>query len=93
MSIRKYEFTGETKEFNGIFLRKIKRIRDGIIGGWIEKESNLSHFGNAWVHGDAWVFGNAQVYGDALICGNARVFGDAQVSKRKKSFEYEDIIL
>ena len=48
---RKYEFTGETK--NG--LRQIRRISNGVVGGWIEKESNLSHENDAWVYGDAWV--------------------------------------
>ena len=29
------------------------------LGGWIEKESNLSQDGDAWVCGDARVYGNA----------------------------------
>lgn len=57
----KFEFTGEVKMEFGITLKRIKRISDGVIGGWIEKEINLSTFGNAWVSGDAQVFGNARV--------------------------------
>ena len=55
----------------------------GDVGGWIEKESNLSD--DAWVYGDARVSGNAEVsgdarvYGDALVSGNAEVSGNAQV--------------
>jgi carbonic anhydrase/acetyltransferase-like protein (isoleucine patch superfamily) len=70
----------------GITLKRIRRISDGEVGGWIEKESNLSMFGNAWVsdnawvYGDAWVYGNARVYGDARVSDNARVYGDARVS-------------
>ena len=62
-----YELTNETKEIGGITLRRIRALRDipsrrvkaGDLGGWIEKEDNLSH------SGDAWVGGNAQVSGDA----------------------------
>ena len=52
--------------------RKIKHADVGDLGGYIEKEDNLS--------GDAWVYGNAQVCGDAKMSGNAWVSGDAKVS-------------
>ena len=58
----------------------------GELGGYVEKESNLGHDGNAWVCDNAWVYGDAQVSGDALVYDNARVYdnawvyGDAQVS-------------
>lgn len=58
--------------------RKIKYADIGDLGGYIEKEDNLS--GNAWVFGDAQVFGNAQVYGYARVSGDARVSGYARVS-------------
>ena len=45
--------------------RKIKYADIGDLGGYIEKEDNLS--GNAWVFGDARVSGNAQVYGYARV--------------------------
>ncbi len=83
----KYEFAGEEKSFLGITLKRIRAIRDiekygvkaGDVGGWIEKEENLSQSGNAWVYGDAQVYGDAWVYGNAQVCGNARVSGNAQV--------------
>ena len=76
----KYEATGETKEWFGVTLHRIRAVADiaalgitiGTLGGWIEKPSNLD------VSGDAWVFGNAQVFGDAQVFGNAWVFGNAQ---------------
>lgn len=43
----------------------------GDLGGFVEKESNLSHDGKAWVCGDAKVWGNAEVCGDAEVWGNA----------------------
>ena len=72
-------------------LKDFKGVKSGDIGGYIEKESNLSQSGNAWVYDDArvydkaWVSNNAQVYGntwvydDAWVYGNARVCGNARV--------------
>lgn len=84
----KYEFTGETKQWNGITLKQIRaiiaiekyKIEAGALGGWIENEANLSQSGDAWVSGDAVVSGNAKVYGNAVVSGNAKVYGDAMVS-------------
>ena len=48
-------------------------INPGELGGYIEKESNLDQYGNAWVYGNAQVYGDARVYGNAWVYGNARV--------------------
>ena len=88
MSNKIWEFTGDTKICFGITLRRIRAavefklkcgivIAKGELGGWIEKESNLS--GNAWVCGNAKVCGDAKVYGDAEVYGNAKVYGNAWV--------------
>ena len=89
--MKKYILTENTKTVNGHKLYQIKALRSfgtitaGDLGGFIEKESNLSHYGNAWVYvnarvfGDAWVSGNARVFGDAWVSGNAQVYGDARV--------------
>ena len=37
------------------------------MGGFIEKESNLSQDGNARVSGDAWVSGDARVFGNLKL--------------------------
>ena len=76
--MKKYEFTGETKRVElwnrTATLHRIKAtvefgfVKVGELGGWIEKEENLSH------EGKAWVCGNAKVCGDAEVCGNAEVF-------------------
>jgi hypothetical protein len=84
--VKKYELTSETKVFLGKTLYRIKalvqfgNVNAGDLGGWIEKEENLSQSGNAWVYGDARVSGNAWVYGDARVSGNAGVSGNARVS-------------
>ena len=84
--MKKYELTSETKVFLGKTLYRIKalvqfgNVNAGDLGGWIEKEENLSQSGNAWVSGDASVYGNAEVSGDASVSGNAWVYGNAEVS-------------
>ena len=83
--MKKYELTSETKVFLGKTLYRIKalvqfgNVNAGDLGGWIEKEENLSQSGNAWVYGNASVSGDARVYGDASVSGNASVYGDARV--------------
>lgn len=84
--MKKYEFTGETKKIGNTTVHRIRRISNGELGGWIEKEDNLSHEGNAWISGNARVFGNAHVFGNALISDNARVFGNAWISDNARVF-------
>ena len=83
----KFEATGETKVVLGVTLHRIRAVAPivalgvaaGALGGWIEKESNLSVYGDAWVYGNASVSGDAWVSGNASVCGNAWVYGDAWV--------------
>jgi hypothetical protein len=87
--MKKYEFTGETKEIRLLFrtatLHRIRAtvafgiVEVGDLGGWIEKEENLSHEGKAWVWGNAEVCGDAKVWGNAEVCGDAEVWGNAKV--------------
>ena len=84
--MRKFELTENFKvNAFGVKLFQIKAVRsfasvsEGELGGYVEKEGNLDHDGDAWVSGDARVYGNARVSGDALVYGNARVYGDAWV--------------
>ena len=87
--MKKYEFTGETKEIRLLFrtatLHRIRAtvafgiVEVGDLGGWIEKEENLSHEGKAWVWGNAEVCGDAKVWGNAEVCGDAEVWGNAEV--------------
>ena len=80
--MKKYEFTGEEKPLLscGVMVKRIRRLSDGAIGGWIESEKNLDVSGNAWISGDALVYGNAQISGNARISGNALVYGNARIS-------------
>ena len=85
--MKKFKLTSEfIVDISGVKLFRIKaliefgNVKAGDLGGYIEKEENLSHMGNAWVSGNAQVSGDAQVFGDARVSGNAWVSGDARVS-------------
>jgi carbonic anhydrase/acetyltransferase-like protein (isoleucine patch superfamily) len=81
MSTDKYKLRLDLKlELGSVTLFRIERLSDGELGGYIEKEENLSQIGDAWVSGSAQVYGNAQVYGDAQVFGDAQVYGNARVS-------------
>ena len=58
-------------------------VKAGDLGGYVEKEENLKHEGDAWVSGDARVYGNAEVSGDAWVYGDAWVSGDADYATVK----------
>lgn len=87
----KFELTDTTKQFGDVVLHQIKaltsfsNVTSGNLGGWIEKEENLSQTGDAWVfdnaqvYDDAWIYGDAQVFGAAHVFDVAHVFGDAYV--------------
>ena len=84
---KKFELVLETeKEFFGIKMFRVRAlisfscVKKGDLSGYIEKENNLSQFGDAWVSGNACVFGDARVFGNACVFGDARVSGDACVS-------------
>lgn len=77
---KKYELlVDDTITFLGWKLFRIKAlisfgcVEAGELGGYVAKEGNLSHDGDAWVSGDARVSGNAEVYGDAWVSGDAEV--------------------
>ena len=76
--MKKFELTAEF--VTNVFGKKLFRIKalvafgnveKGELGGFIEKEDNLSHSGNAWVSGNAQVSGNADY---AVVTGFGRYF-------------------
>lgn len=84
--MEKYELLkDDTKIMLGRTLYRIKSVRDfgnvekGDLGGYIESENNLSHYGNAWVCDNARVCGNARVSDNARVWGNAEVCGNAVI--------------
>lgn len=83
--MKKYELTNEKIYFGGRILYRIVALRDfgnvrkGDIGGWIEKEKNLSQEGSCWVSNCALVCDNALVYDNAKVCGDTLVWDNAEV--------------
>lgn len=89
--MKKYELTNEYIIYLGKKLYRIKALKNfgnvkiGELGGYIEKEDNLSQYDNAWVYGKAIVKDNAIVGGNAIVkdktwvCGNARIKGNAWI--------------
>jgi hypothetical protein len=83
----KYEMVaGDTVVQDGRTLFRVRRLSDGLLGGYIEREDNLSQSGSSFLYNESRAFGrariqdNAQVYGmvydDAVIGGDARVYGE-----------------
>lgn len=75
----KYKLTNKKIDYLGRTLYQIEAVKKfgniakGQKGGFIEKKSNLSQDGNAWV------YNYAMVYGDAKVCDNAKVYDCAKV--------------
>ena len=75
-------------KFEGHILFRIECTKDfdeiqaGTLGGYIEKEENLS--GNAWVADDAKIYDNAEVSGDARVYANAKVYDNARIYDNAK---------
>ena len=90
--MNKYEMLQDDKiKIGGRILYRIKALKDfkddelyqdvkaGDLGGYVEKEKNLSQEGNCWVYGNARVYGDARVFGSAYVFDNASVCGNACV--------------
>lgn len=76
----KYKLTNKKIDYLGRTLYQIEAVKKfgniakGQKGGFIEKKSNLSQDGNAWVYNYAMVYGNAKVRDNAKVydCANVR---------------------
>lgn len=82
--MKKYELLeNDTIELHGRTLYRIRALRNfgdvrkGDFGGYIAKESNLTHEENCWVYDNAKVSGNARVVGDAQVYENAVIRDNA----------------
>lgn len=90
---RKYELTDETREAFGRTLHRIVALRDfgnvkkGDLGGFVEKESNLSHANTCWIYDDGIVFGESKVCEGSEVRDNAVVCGTSTIWERTRIFE------
>src|SRR6266567_9286617 len=83
----------DTVSQNGRTLYRVRRLSDGLLGGYIESEKNLSQSGNCFLYNKSRVFGNARIKDDAQLYGLAydntviagasvvyrEAFGDSQI--------------
>lgn len=84
--MKKFELTAESKiNWFGRTLYRIKacidftttsgnKVKAGDLGGYVEKEQNLSHDGKAWICDDAKIWGNAKICDDASVFSTEHIF-------------------
>ena len=96
--MNKYEMLHEDKiEIGSHTLYRIRALKDfgnvktGDIGGYIEKEENLSQEGTCWIYDNAWVRGNAKVYDSAWVCDNSKVYDNAWVCDNSKVYDNAEV--
>ena len=89
--MKKYELlVDDTITFFGVQLFRIKAlisfsgIEKGEVGGYVESETNLSQYGNAWVYGDARVYGNADYIVFKNTWSSGRYFTYTKSNKKWK---------
>jgi len=92
--IKKYELLKDDFiEWSGVRLYRIRACKSfgdvakGTLGGYIEKESNLSHNGNCWIYDNAKAFGNARVADDAKIYNNAEISENSEIYGNAKIWD------
>lgn len=83
---KKYEILKDQAiTMNGSTIYRIKALRNfgdveaGDMGGFVEKEENLSHEGPCWIYDDAMVYHNAKVRENASVRDYAHVYNESQV--------------
>lgn len=91
--MKKYKLLDtDTKMFLGRTLFRIQalasfgNVEEGDLGGYIEREENLAHEGNAWIYDDACAYGNARICDNAWVCDSAWVYGNARVYDNAQVF-------
>lgn len=83
----KYELLADDiVQQDGRILRRVRRLSDGLLGGYIETEDNLAQTGACFLFERSRAFGNARirdnaavygiVYDDAVVADVSKVFGE-----------------
>jgi hypothetical protein len=80
----KYELImSDVIHVDGHTLHRIKRLQDGVLGGYIESEGNLSQTGTCFLDKKSRAYGQAVITQDAQLHGSARdsasISGQAEV--------------
>lgn len=99
----KYTYWNDRKIYRIRALKSFGDVEEGQLGGYVEKESNLSHSGDCWIYKRSKVYGNAilkdnasvtdnvEVSGSAIICDNAKISKDVKICGNAKVYDYSII--
>ena len=86
--MKKYEILMDkeyTIEFEGRTLHRIRALKDfggvkkGDLGGFVENENNLSHYGSCWIYDDAKAMDNSRIYGDSRMYDNSEMYNNSKM--------------
>ena len=95
MNNKKYEILMDkenTIECEGHILHRIKALRDfndvreGDLGGYVEKENNLSHYGNCWIYDNAKAMDDSRLYGNSIMYGDSRLYGNSAMYDNSRMY-------
>jgi len=75
----KYKLTDNTIKYKGRKLYRIQRLSDGLLGGYVESEKNLSQKNRCFIYNTSKVYDNAEVYGNTKVYDNTEVYDNAEV--------------
>lgn len=90
---KKFVLTEDTRVIDGRTLYRIRAeknfsdVRKGDLGGFVEKEENLSQLGDSWIYDEACVYDNARIYHNACVYGRACVSGNACVYENARIYD------
>jgi UDP-3-O-[3-hydroxymyristoyl] glucosamine N-acyltransferase len=97
MPNKKFELTntilkyGESKLYQIRALQDFGNVKKGDLGGWVEKEENLSHDGNCWIYDNARVFNNGKVKDNARIFNNSEISHNASINNNVEIYGQTNI--
>ena len=92
--MKKYEILMDeenTIEWNGHILHRIKALKDfrnvrkGDIGGYVQKEKNLSQEGNCWIYDNAKamdssrIYDNSEMHDNSVMHENSIMFDNSEI--------------
>ena len=104
--MKKYEILMDkenTIEWNGRVLHRIKALKDfgtvkkDDIGGYIEKEYNLSHDGDCWIYDGAKAMDSSRMYDDSRMYDesemhdNSKMYGDSRMYDYSIMYDYSEM--
>lgn len=100
MNNKKYEILMDeenTIEWKGHTLHRIKALRDfndvrkGDIGGYVEKEKNLSHYGDCWIYDDAKAMDNSRVYDNSAMYDDSEMYDNSIMCNNSKMYDNSEM--